>query len=485
MVMSANLVALIVGRAFVVVSSVVSVRLYTQALGAHEVGVMNLILSVVGLFTLLSGSIGQFFHQRVLEWQVRGRLLANVRNYCMFLVCFAAAASFVIPVVYWFGSPAWRDVPLGWLVLLLSGTLIVVSLNNLLLYTLNATGSRLTYSVLSNVASWGGLGMALMGVLLVDRRAEYWLIGVLGGQLISLALAAPLVWRLARVRADARVQSSDSSFRVVLGFSWPLVVCMALYWVQRSSYGPMMAAINDVATLGLFSVAFSIGLLAMTSFDTLFKDYYSPIYYRAIAGSSDDAKVQAWNDYMDACLPAILVAFVFTAVLADSLLQLFVSEEFRGLATIVAWGALCQALISIYSLYVVLASTFMDNRVLIAPNLWGAGVAAGCLYILLPHNPMLGAGLSIALGVLTTTVLTARTLRQRHAVRVSVRLGLRAVVLIAPLSLALYVEHFLWSEDSGIKAIVLLLCASAYMAAVQHRLARRWLHAAEQVVSRS
>jgi O-antigen/teichoic acid export membrane protein len=483
---SANLTALLVGRVLMVVCSIVSVRLYTQLLGPHEVGVMNLVLSALGLATLLSGAIGQFFHRHVLEWQANGRLLANIWRYAAFTLAFGAASCLVMTVPYSFGDATWRSVPLAWLFLLLAGTLFSASLSNALLYILNATGARFTYAVLANATSWGGLVLSLAGALVVAPRAEYWLFGVLGGQLICIALAAPFVWRLTRVPAQsATPPTADFAFGAVLSFSWPLVICMGLYWLQRSSYAPMMAEISGVYTLGLISLGFSIGSMAITSFDTLFKDYYSPIYYRAIRNGSDDTKAVAWNAYMDAFVPAVLAALVFPAVVADSLLQLLVSTEFRGLGAVVRWGAFVQALISVYSMYVVLASTFMDNRVLLIPNLWGGAIAVVSLYLTLPRDPILGTGVSLSLAVLTTTFLVGRALKKRHGIVFPVKRALAAIAMSIPLLAVYYVERFVWIDGAALKASMLIALAGLYVAAVQHRLSRGWLRGAEREYARA
>jgi O-antigen/teichoic acid export membrane protein len=485
--MKAALVALGLGRLLVVICSVASVRLYTQALGAHEVGVMNLVLSAVNLFALLSGSIGQFFNRQVLEWKLRGRLVVNIRNYFIFLVLFSALSCALVLVPYLLGDAAWRNLSLPWLLFLLTGTLILSSLNNAVLYIINVTGSRLAYSMLSNLTSWAGLGISIAAVATFAAKAQYWLLGPMIGQMLCLSVATFYLWRSnhpdMRTEIQAEVRKVPNFlFRDVFRFSWPLVICMGLYWMQRSSYAPLMASMNGVSIFGLFSVAFSIGVLAVTSFDVLFKDYYSPIYYRSIVGESADGNVRAWNNYMEAFAPAIVGVFFFVSATGDSLIDVLVSREFRGLGDVVTWGALSQGLIAIYSVYVVLASTFMDNKVLIGPNVGGACVAIALLYTLLPINPVIGTGISISLAILVTTYLTARKLKHMYPrVTFPLRRVIQSVAVFSPLWLIRFLERSGWPGSAAGRASLVIVTAAIYTALVQYLLARSWIYGSRRV----
>jgi O-antigen/teichoic acid export membrane protein len=469
----ATLIVLLIGRALLILSSVVSIRLATQLLGASQVGVMNLILSAITLFGLLIGAFSLYFYRQLLEWHIEGRLIENVARYALFLVISAAVACVLMLVPYYGTDTAWRNVPLPWLALLLAGNLVIATLNGAVLYALNALGRRRTYVLLSNVTSWGGVGLAVASNLLASPRAEHWLFGLLAAQLVSLCMAWRPFVEAARVEsgsprvANARVE--DFRFGAVLRFSWPLAVCTALYWVQRNSFAPIMASRHDMQTLGLFSVGFSVGLLIMSSFDTLFREYYSPIYYRAIAGGDDDAKVAAWNRYAEALFPAVIAMAAFVAASGSVLLRLLVSQEFHGVASVVAWGALSQALISIYSTYVLLASSFMDNRLLLVPNMAGAVVAVALLGMLVPLHPIAGTGLAINFGLLTTTVLAGRRLSKLRPHTFPLRRTSVALALAVPLAVVP------WIDRSFPHTPIILGIAGLYAVGLQYRLAQRWL----------
>jgi O-antigen/teichoic acid export membrane protein len=326
------------------------------------------------------------------------------------------------------------------------------------------------------------LGAAL---LLTGQRgpsALLWLTGLLCGQALSLAAAAGLLAgplghpaQLEKARAVQAAPVDDFRLRSVWAFSWPLVICTALYWVQRSSFGPWLAATGGVHELGLFSVAFSVGLLTMAAADTVFTEYYSPLFYRRLAQGGKALRVESWNAYAHALLPALVIMFVCIAANGLPLLQLLVPGEFQGLPMVAACGAVSQLLISAYSLQMLLASSFMDNRLLILPNAVGAAVTVALMTLLVPELPVAGAALAVMAGLLVTNGGIAASLHQRYANRWPVRRMAGAAGAALPMfgvAPGLDAALPLWPPD-GRAALALALCA-AYAAALQYGLARPW-----------
>lgn len=471
---------LIGGRVSLILCSVLSIRLATTLLGPAEMGTMNLILSAVNLFALMVGAFSLFFYRQIIEWHREHRLLDNLARYSIFLIAAASAACACIATLQAVQIGPWQVVSTRWLVLLLAGNLVLTTLCAAILYALNVMGHRSIYVLLSNLASWGGVGLAVVATQLASARAEHWLAGLLGGQTLAMLFA---YWALLRSVGETRHSTpaermgDDFRFRAVVRFSWPLMVCTGLYWVQRNSFAPLMAWGGDVERLGLFSVALSVGLLVMASFDTLCREYFSPIYYHAIAGADDGARVAAWNAFASALFPATLVMLVFVCTMASWLLRILVSDAFHGLSSVVLWGAASQALIAVYSTYVMLASTFMDNRILLLPNLAGAAVVLVLLWFLLPLEPFAGTGLSIAMGLLVTTLLTAYQLQRRHRLTLPLRRMAVAMLLALPLVLlAFATRDSPWSSESRLPHVLgVLSIALIYLALVQYRLALPWL----------
>jgi O-antigen/teichoic acid export membrane protein len=474
---------LALGRVSLMLSSVVSIRLSTGLLGPAQMGVMNLVLSTVNLFALLVAAFSLFFYRQVVEWQVEGRLLPNIVRYARFLVAAAGLACLLVPVVYLRSDSPWQGIPSPWLLGLLAGNVLLVPMNGALLYCLNAIGRRGAYVCLSNLSSWGGLGLAAALALAFAPDAEPWLAGLLCGQVLSLLAAAALLVRALRGGAVSASRdappgtvSDDFRPRSVLAFSWPLLICTGLYWVQRNSFAPWMAATAGAHVLGLFSVAFSVGLLAMAAFDTLFTEYYAPIFYRSIAGGDAALCTPAWNRYAAALMPAVLVVFFFVAANGQVLLQVLVSPDFHGLGWVVACGAASQLLISVYSAHVLLASSVMDNRVLVLPNIAGAATTVATLLLLLPWNAMLAAALAVNAGLLTTVLVASVRMQGLYRTRWPLRrLAWAAAAAFPLLVLPPLMSSLLSFVQPWLGLALILGLGGLYAAMLQVRLARAWI----------
>lgn len=475
-------IVLVVGRVLLLGCSVVSIRLSTGLLGASEMGTMNLLLSAISFFALLVGAFSLFFYRQVVEWQLASLLVENLVRYARFLLGAACVACLLMASTYLSDRSPWLLLPGDWLLVLLAGNLVLATLNGAVLHCLNVLGRRLSYVALSNLAAWGGLGFALWIITSAHARAEYWLAGLLGGQLVSLAIGTLLL--LHRLRSPERASVdpkpghvADFKLRTLWAFSWPLVICTGLYWVQRSSFAPAMAAASGVQTLGLFSVGFSVGLLAMSSFDTLFREFYSPTYYNAIAAGTDSVKVKAWNEFAKACIPAMSAFAVYVGASADFLLALLTTSEFHAMGHVVQWGALSQLTISVYSLYMLLSASFHDNRVLLLPNVIGSGVVLGLLALLLPVSPLVGASAAINAGLLVTTLLVGLRLASAWHVRFPLKRVALAFAGSLPLLLLPLAARALLAGSPLTSTVAFgwLALGSIYIIFVQYRLAQPWL----------
>ncbi len=90
-------------------------------------------------------------------------------------------------------------------------------------------------------------------------------------------------------------------------------------------------------------------------FDTLFTEYYRPLFYTEIAHSDPEKKARAWNRYASAYFPTLVLIGVFFVFGGRFLVQLLVGEEFRTLAWLTGFGATIQVLASVNSTYATLS----------------------------------------------------------------------------------------------------------------------------------
>ena len=470
-----------IARLSVTLCSVASVGISTAVLHAEGMGVMNLVLSAVNLFALVIGAISLYFYRQLVAWQREGRLADNLLRYAVFLLGAGAVAGLLSPLVYFGETSPWKLITPTWLAILLAGNIVVTSLTGALLYTLNTLGQRTSFALLSNLASWGGVGLAWAATHIGPARAEIWMAGLLLAQLLTLLLSSwALMKSLSPRSSTLAVVTSDGTENfgpvAVFRFAWPLVICNALYWLQRNSFSPWLVAEAGAASLGLFSVAFSLGMLAMSSFDTLFRELYGPTYYRATAHANRSELIDAWQRYALAFFPMLTVVVALVGACGDSLLALLTAPQFHGLGKMALWGAISQFWISIYATFIVLASSFMDNRVLIVPNVIGGVVTCVLLLGSPVQDPMIGAAIAVNAGLASTAAAAGLALHRLFAPALPWRKVAMASLAALPLwALSHMRDLIVWPEHPIAGAVVTVALASGYAMALLHRLSRAWL----------
>src|SRR5439155_14823441 len=188
----------------------------------------------------------------------------------------------------------------------------------------------------------------------------------------------------------------------VFQFSWPLVITTAFYWAQTSGYRFVLAGLTDVRNISLLTVGLSIASAPLAMFDTLFTEYYRPIFYQEIKFSTESHKARAWGRYASAYFPAIILTGVFVAFGGPFLARVLVSRAFQGVAWLVLWGALIQSTLMVYSTYVSLSFASLDTRVLVRPNILGAVAALSLILLLARGLPLLGPAIALTVGMVVT-----------------------------------------------------------------------------------
>jgi hypothetical protein len=465
--MDASLLLLGAGRALLLVYSVVSIHLATKALGAGQVGVMNLITSATMLFGLVVGAVSLYLYRYVFEWQKAGRLAWNLSKYARFLVLSAIAASVLLTMANKF-VPVWAVVPAWQLHLLVGGNLILASLNAALLYCVNGFVSRIVYVVLSNVSAWLGLGIAFLTITVAGKYAVLWLGGLLAGQAVVLIMAALVLWNNGVLRSDGEssvgATEHDFIWRKVVVFSWPLILAAALYWVQRGSAMSFVGTWSGMQQLGYFSVALSVGMLALASFETVFREFYSPVYLRAILGKTGGASVEAWTIYTNLYVPSLIVVATMVATCSASVLKILAGSDYAEHSDIAVLGVWCQLMISVYSQYVVLANTFAENTTLLMPCAVGAVTVLALLILAGRYNSMEGAALAVAVGVSISTALLAYRMRRLHGVNLPRIAMIRSIVLSVPMPVLYFAASAAGFGDSLSESLLLLIACGTYAA---------------------
>lgn len=473
-----DLTVLILGRSLQVIFAFLSVRLITTLLGPTQIGRMNLILGVTSWFGLLLVSpVSNYILQQALEWNAEGKLINSLRRYIFFLAGVAIFTASLISILY-YTIGIGTQVQLPWLLALVLSSLTLGMLSTTCTTIINLLGYRTWYVLFSNLGGWLGLGIAISLALWFSIKAEYWMIGLLIGQVIVLIGAGIVLNKVSNKRpslSTSVTRTNDFNARAIFQFSWPLIIATAFYWLQNSGYRFVLVGLANETTVGLFTTGTAIAVAPLVMFETLFTEYYRPIFYRDIAYGNNQQRAQAWNQYANAYFPAIILVTVYLALSGPFLARLLVSQAFQHVSWLAFWGAITQATLMINATYTLLVFASLDTRIMIWPNILGALIVFVSMLILVPWQPLLGTSIALSLGMFAFTFDLARRLRWRFSLHFPWLRIATALLISLPLVLVLEGAKLFWLNPSVIQAVAILAVCGLYVLLGEFILARRWL----------
>ena len=478
---SGDLLVLFAGRTLQVTSTLISVRVVTTLLGPAEIGRMNLVVSLVSLFSLLLISpVANYVARQSIEWNLDNQLLGALLRFGLFLVVSVLVSATVVLVIE-SSVGIGTQINRGWLIGFVVANLFFSGLVSTVTTIINTIGHRVWFVLLVNLAAWSGLGVAYILVMKWGVAAEHWLEGLLLGQIVVAVIATVVVYKLSRrpkpKQSNPAIHSSPGFvLHAAMEFSWPLVFATGFYWMQTSGYLFVLARVADVKTIGLVTIGLSLGLAPMAMFDTLFTEYYRPLFYKDIARGDNTIKAQAWNKYASAYFPCVVLVGAMIGVSGPFLARILVSAQFQPIGWLAFWGALIKATFMVYATFVSLSFALLNTRLLILPNLLGAAVALAAIYILAQKQPLLGTGLALFLGMLVTMLAVGVRLRRKVAIQFPwQRLGV-ACLLALPMVVVIPRLQELWGTPSLIQALLVLAAAGFYTILSLIIMARGWLY---------
>lgn len=457
--MRSDFLIILFGRIFQAVFLLVSLRISTEYLGAAEIGRKNIILSL-GLFfsLLLISPVANYIARESIEWYQKDLLVKKFLGFTFFL-CGVAFFSSVVLFFYHFAFGIGIAINIIWLLLFMVANLIFNSLNTVLTTVLNTLGYRIWFVILINLTSWSGVGIAVWLSTLRGYKAEYWMEGILIGQIITTIIAFYVLFKLVPSKKEELKNHHEYwtiDFKSVFIFSWPLIMSTGLYWIQTDGYRLIIARFTGEATIGLLTTGLSLAAVPLAMVDTVFTEYYRPIYYQQIAFGDNNHKANAWNQYASAYFPIVIISSVVIAFSGPFLARVLLSSEFQQIGWLSFWGALAKAAFMIYGVYVSLSFSIMDTKPLIVPNLLGAVVVLLIIVFWGRTNIMLVTGIALFMGMTMTAVLSGLILRKRMSIILPWRRMIIALVAVFPLAIFLQVLQVIFPSPSLKQSVVIL-----------------------------
>ena len=476
-----DLITIMLGQGLQAVTAFAAIRLMTSLLSPGEVGRYYILLSLTAFFALfLLSPMGNYINRKTHDWYRNGTIQNNLHLYWLYLLGVAVFALFVLLL-------AKRVIGVGieitwfWLAVLVMGSLLFNTANVTVTTILNMLGNRIWFVIFTLLTLWVGLGLAFFFTSKISAQAEYWLAGVVLAQFVIFFLSYRYLTRsLTRSRNEPRPGFPGipklSTMLPPFQFAWPLVIVAGLAWVQAQSYRFVLGHFGGLEALGLFAVGYGIAASITTAFESIFDQYYFPIFYKEVSTADLEGRGTSWNRFAAYLFPAALVMTAFIIACAPYLTKLLVAPQFHEAGRFILWGGLAELTRVLASGFSMMAHAEMKTTWLIPASVTGAVVALGGILALVQWDPQVGIGIALTIAGFAVALHLAIRLRKEVAFNLPWRRIFISLALSIPLLVGLpAVVNPLIGQPSYVQAILVLVTAVSYLAAAQYLMVTRWL----------
>lgn len=455
-----------IGRAVQMAVSMASLRVITAFLAPSEAGRRFVILSLTAFFALmLVNPIGMYINRKTHQWVDDGSIFQKLDIFWGFL---AVVATVAFSILFTLSRTVGLGVHLSplWLLILTSGSLLISTANLTLTTLLNMIGARVAFVVTTSATLLLGLAASIALVLLRHATAEYWLLGTLLGQSAVMVAAYFLLRARINLRTAAKLRLGRlATYTPIFAFTWPLSLAVGLNWVQTQSYRFILGGQAGLHAVGLFATGYAISAAIMGAFESLFQQYYLPIYYREVASGEARAVADAWSSMAAYLMPPLLLIGIFLASAGHFLIRVMVSSAFQGVEPYLLWGAAAEFARVLGNAYALLAHARLEMRSLLWPNLVGALVATGTIWLV---GRQLGPATGVGLGLTLAGIAVLTSLHFHYARSLPLkfswgRLG-TATGLAIPMALLGVFLAYVWRSPSVPQALMALCILASLLA---------------------
>ncbi len=402
---------LAIGRVIQFVLLLLTLRLATSLLSPAEMGKISIVTATVAFFALLLlNPVGMFMNRRLHSWELRGQIIRYFTYFWLYLLIVGAISLLALVVLTEFKiwSP---NMDIYWLEILVLGSLIFGTLNQVVIPGLNLLGYRGWFTVLTIATSAASLIIAVVLVQTFSRNAEYWLTGILLGQLIVGIVGKKIFFNKIKISSKKNKNDtvlSKNKIRYLFTFAWPVAIAVSLGWVQSQGYRYLMEEQLGLVSLGLFVAGYGISAGLVAGFESIFSTCFQPRFYERISHGCISDQSLAWHEYAQAILPSLLLVTSLVITTAPELTQLLLGPAYRESAQFVVWGSLAESARIATTVFGMVAHARMNTRLLLWPNLVGAATSVPLIWCLMLFYGASGVGLGLMFSASICFLLTVR-----------------------------------------------------------------------------
>lgn len=393
------MLTIIFGRAAQFILLLLTMRVATTYLPPNEMGRLSLITAATAFFALfLINPVGMFINRRLHAWDEQGnaKRYLKLHWFYLFVVCvFAALVLVVINQTRAFGF----EFNVFWLLILVCGSLFFNTINQTAIPSLNLLELRGRFILLTLGTISLGLLLSYILVNSFLRTAEYWLLGLLIGQIVFAMLGVKLFFNKLQPE-NKPVSISSVHFQSLFAFAWPVAISVGFNWLQTQGYRFFAADSLGLASLGLFVAGYGISAGLMAAFESVLTTYFQPRFYKVLSNSTPEEQSAAWNKYAGAVLPSLVLVIFLIIGLAPELTRFIVGPAYQSASEFIVWGVLAEGGRVVAGVYSMSAHAKMRTKLLLIPNLIGAIICIVFIKIFSDSMGAHGVGLARSLAAL-------------------------------------------------------------------------------------
>lgn len=440
-------IIIFLGRAFQFLLALATLKVATTLLSPVEVGKMSLVVTTTAFFAFfLISPVGMFINRRLHAWMSNGVAWYYLKWYLLYLAGVIVTAVFCLIILFNLGSVDF-GITLGWLLLLICGSLFFGTINQTAIPSLNLLGFSGWFVLLTLATLILSLGCAYVLTDMFLPNAPYWLLGILFGQVV-LAVVGSRVLFIRLKQGDVRSQPclmQKANILALFGFAWPLAIAAGLGWIQSQGYRYFIEADLGLDQLGLFVAGYGLSAGMIAGFESVLTTYFQPRLYRDANSDNTAERSRAWKQYAVAIVPSLFITVALITLLAPELVRIILGENFQSAAEYVVWGAFAEAARVMVGIYSLNAHVHMKTRSLVIPNLIGALLSLSMCFLLIPMFGADGAGAALVISGLAMVILMHLLLSPKN--------DDGHTTAVQPISFAVLLIMALWLTVTGMRYV--------------------------------
>jgi O-antigen/teichoic acid export membrane protein len=387
------LLTIIFGRGAQFILLLLVTRVATTYLPPAEMGRLSLITAATAFFALFfANPVGMFINRRFHAWDELGRAKRYLKLHWVYLLVVCVLAAIVLAVLNKVHAFGFQFNTL-WLLVLVCGSLFFNTINQTAIPSLNLLELRGRFIALTLATIALGLTSSYALVANLAPTAECWLLGLLIGQTVFAVIGVKVFFD--KLRPETAVEKiSSSHLRSLFDFAWPVAISVGFNWLQTQGYRFFVADSLGLIALGLFVAGYGISAGMMAAFESVLTTYFQPRFYQRVNHIERAEQSLAWNRYAGGIIPSLILVTFLLIALAPELTLFMLGPEYQSASEYVVWGVLAEGARVLAGVYSMSAHGKMKTRLLLLPNVLGAGLCIALVWFLAPALGAHGVGLA-------------------------------------------------------------------------------------------